>query len=57
MRAEFFEQRTGQFATFAELQAALDTWVIEYNTARPHQSCGGWPPAERFALAERSIAA
>ena len=31
--------------------------MIEYNTARPHQSCGGWPPAERFALAERSIAA
>src|SRR6185437_2326489 len=34
---------------------ALDGWVEEYNTARPHQSCGGRPPAERFRLADRSI--
>ena len=27
--------------------------MVEYNTERPHQSCGGRPPAERFALAER----
>ena len=26
-----------------------------YNTTRPHQSCGGRPPAERFRLADRSI--
>jgi hypothetical protein len=38
------------------LQEALDAWVAEYNTTRPHQSCGGRPPAERFRLAERSIA-
>lgn len=31
----------------------LDAWVVEYNTERPHQSCGGRPPGERFALAER----
>jgi hypothetical protein len=31
--------------------------VIEYNTARPHQSCGGRPPAGRFNLAEHSITA
>jgi hypothetical protein len=31
--------------------------VGEYNTARPHQSCGGRPPAERFALAGQSLAA
>ncbi len=37
------------------LQAALDDWVVEYNTGRPHQSCGGRPPAERFALAGRSL--
>jgi hypothetical protein len=43
------------FATVAELQDALDKWVIEYNTARLHQSCGGRPPVERFALADRSI--
>jgi transposase InsO family protein len=57
MRAEFFSRVDRVFATIAELQEALDKWVIEYNTARPHQSCGGRPPAERFALAERSIAA
>jgi hypothetical protein len=29
--------------------------VVEYNTGRPHQSCGGRPPVERFALAERGL--
>jgi len=53
MRAEFFRAASGQFATIGDLQAALDGWVSEYNTARPHQSCGGRPPAERFALAGR----
>jgi transposase InsO family protein len=55
MRAEFFRGADGQFATIAGLQAALDGWVIESNTARPHQSCGGRPPAERFALAGRTV--
>jgi transposase InsO family protein len=55
MRAEFFAGADGTFATMAEFQAALDAWVREYNTARPHQSCGGRPPAERFALADRSV--
>jgi transposase InsO family protein len=55
MRAEFFTGIDRCFATIAELQAALDGWVVEYNTERPHQSCGGRPPAERFALAETSI--
>jgi transposase InsO family protein len=57
MRAEFFTLHDREFATVAELQAALDAWVSEYNTARPHQSCGRRPPAERFALAEASLAA
>jgi transposase InsO family protein len=57
MRAEFFTPKDRSFATVADLQAALDAWVSEYNTARPHQSCGGRPPAERFALADRSISA
>src|SRR5690349_12193804 len=56
MRAEFFTPADGTWATIAELQAALDGWVHEYNTARPHQSCGGRPPAERFALAGQSPA-
>jgi transposase InsO family protein len=55
MRAEFFTPQDGTWATIAELQAALDGWVSQYNTARPHQSCGGRPPAERFALADRSV--
>jgi transposase InsO family protein len=49
MRAEFFTPSGRQFAPIGELQAALDGWVIECNTTRPHQSCGGRPPAERFA--------
>jgi transposase InsO family protein len=57
MRAEFFTPRDGMFATVEELQAALDGWVSEYNTARPHQSCGGRPPAERFRLAGHPVIA
>jgi hypothetical protein len=57
MRAEFFTPKDRLFATVEELQAALDAWVTEYNTTRPHQSCGGRPPIERFALASRSLAA
>jgi transposase InsO family protein len=57
MRAEFFRAADGQYATLGELQAALDAWVADYNTARPHQSCGGRPPAERFQLAGRNRAA
>ena len=56
MRAEFFTEHDRAFATIEELQAALDVWVVEYNTVRPHQSCGGRPPAERFALARSDIA-
>jgi Integrase core domain len=55
MRAEFFTPKDRLFATVEELQAALDAWVVEYNTTRPHQSCGGRPPAERFRLADRSL--
>jgi transposase InsO family protein len=57
MRLEFFTPNDRMFATIPELQAALDGWVNEYNTARPHQSCGRRPPAERFRLADRSLAA
>ena len=57
MRAEFFTPNDQMFATIPELQAALDAWVVEYNTARPHQSCGRRPPIERFRLADRSLAA
>jgi transposase InsO family protein len=39
------------------LHKTMRAEVEEYNTARPHQSCGGRPPAERFALADRSLTA
>ena len=55
MRREFFTPNDRVFATIGELQAALDGWVLEYNAERPHQSCGGRPPIERFRLADRSI--
>jgi transposase InsO family protein len=55
LRAEFLSVHDRQHPTVEALQAALDAWVSEYNTERPHQSCGGRPPAERFALADRSL--
>lgn len=36
------------FASLRAAQAALDEWVAEYNTDRPHQSLDGATPAERF---------
>jgi transposase InsO family protein len=57
MRAEFFTRTDRLFQAPGDLQDALDAWVAEYNTARPHQSCGGRPPIERFRLASRSLAA
>jgi transposase InsO family protein len=39
------------FADLAAAQAAVDTWVSEYNTTRPHQSLGMASPAERFSTA------
>jgi transposase InsO family protein len=57
IRAEFLAAHDRQHPTVEALQAALDAWVVEYNTERPHQSCGGRPPAERFALAARGLVA
>jgi transposase InsO family protein len=50
-RDEFLVDHDRRHATIDEAQAALDTWVVKYNTERPHQSLGDRPPAERFALA------
>jgi transposase InsO family protein len=41
IRAEFLIEHDRQHATIEDAQAALDAWVVEYNTERPHQSCGG----------------
>jgi len=57
MRREFFTPKDQMFATIPELQAALDSWVAEYHTERPHQGSGGQPPIERFRLANRSLTA
>jgi transposase InsO family protein len=57
MRAEWVRVHDREFATIAEAQASLDAWVVEYNTMRPHQSLGGRPPAERFALAAGPLTA
>jgi transposase InsO family protein len=54
IRDEFLTEQDRKHPTIAELQQALDAWVVDYNTDRPHQSCGGRPPAERFALADPS---
>jgi transposase InsO family protein len=51
MRVEFFIDADRVYTAIAELQSALDRWVHQYNTERPHQSLGMRPPAERFALA------
>ena len=33
------------------MQQALDVWVADYNTLRPHQALGMRPPVERFQIA------
>jgi transposase InsO family protein len=51
IRAEFLSEHDYKHATIAELQAALDMWVVHYNTERPHQALGMRPPMDRFRLA------
>jgi transposase InsO family protein len=46
IRAEFLLEHDRKHATIEDAQAALNAWVVEYNTERPHQSCGGRPPAD-----------
>ena len=48
LRREFLAERT--FGSLQDAQAALDAWVTEYNTARPHQALGMATPADRFRL-------
>jgi transposase InsO family protein len=37
------------FADLAAARAAVDAWVSDYNTARPHQAIGMATPADRFS--------
>ena len=46
LRAEFDTRRV--FTSLKTAQQALDEWVLEYNTTRPHQSLDDATPAERF---------
>jgi hypothetical protein len=47
LRRELLTGRT--FAGLTAAQQAIDGWITEYNTDRPHQSLGRCTPAERFA--------
>jgi hypothetical protein len=38
----------GQFENIHAAQAAIDAWVLEYNTLRPHQALEMASPVERF---------
>lgn len=48
VRKEFLADRT--FASLQAAQEALDAWVNDYNTKRPHQALEMAVPAERFRL-------
>jgi transposase InsO family protein len=51
MRAEFFNDHQREFAAIAQLQAALDGWVAEYNT----EPVGRWPAAGGAVRAGRAL--
>jgi transposase InsO family protein len=53
LRREFVSEHDYRHAAIAEAQTALDSWVVDYNSVRPHQSLGDRPPAERFELARQ----
>jgi transposase InsO family protein len=48
LRREFLLDRT--FDSFEAAQAALDAWVGDYNTQRPHQALEMATPSDRFGL-------
>ena len=50
LRAEFLSN-TQPFTSLKTAQQALDEWVADYNTNRPHQSLKMATPAQRFAPA------
>ncbi|MEN4478905.1 IS481 family transposase [Mycolicibacterium cosmeticum] len=50
LRAEFLAA-AAPFPSLKAAQQALDTWVLEYNTARPHQSLKMDTPIQRFSAA------
>ena len=48
IKKEFLADR--RFESLEDAQVAIDRWVIEYNTERPHQGIGMVPPVRRFEL-------
>jgi len=56
MRAEFLAGAR-PFASLKAAQAALDEWVVDYNTRRPHQSLNMDTPAQRFTPATSVVTA
>ena len=57
LRGEFLKENDYRFETIDQAQVALDAWVLEYNTTRPHQAIGMRPPIELFSLADRTVSA
>ncbi|MFL0240564.1 IS481 family transposase [Mycobacterium sp. SMC-18] len=55
LRAEFLST-AAPFPNLKAAQQALDEWVIEYNTARPHQSLKMDTPAQRFTASAPAAA-
>jgi transposase InsO family protein len=51
LRRELLDH-SGVFPDLAAAQAAVDAWVEEYNTRRPHQALDMAVPAERFLTAQ-----
>lgn len=49
LKKDFLAGKT--FESVEEAQSAVDGWVVEYNTERPHQGIGMVPPIRRFELA------
>ncbi|WP_409428439.1 IS481 family transposase [Mycobacterium sp. SMC-11] len=54
LRAEFLSN-AAPFPTLKAAQRALDAWVAQYNTVRPHQSLKMATPAERFITGARGV--
>ena len=55
LRLEFDTRQV--FSSLTTAQQALDEWVAEYNTTRPHQSINDATPAERFYTRNQSTPA
>jgi hypothetical protein len=56
LRRELLNDR-GPFPDVLAVQAAIDTWVTDYNCDRPHQGIGDAYPATRFATGQTERAA